>query len=396
MTERDRVRAGTSKGWIVAVAVIAAVVLCAAAWRGVSSRATAMAVLDRETRDLATPTVTVIHPKRGAPTEEIVLPGTLQAFTDAPIYARTSGYLKKRYVEMGDRVKSGQLLAEIDAPELEQQLQQARADLSTADANLRLAQVTSDRYQDLVRTESVSKQDADNATGALEVRGSAVQSARHNVRRLEQLQAFTRIYAPFSGVVTARNTDIGALIDPGASGGAARELFHIASVDRLRVFVNVPQVYARDARPGLEAYLRLAEFPGRSFMARLVRTAQTIDPGSRTLLAEFEAANPAGELLPGSYGEVHVKLPVPAATVVLPVNTLLFRAEGLRVATVRNGQQVVLAAITIGRDYGTEVEVVAGLDARDFVIVSPPDSLVDGQIVRTVQRAVNGTDGSAR
>jgi RND family efflux transporter MFP subunit len=360
--------------------------LAGLAWRGISVRARAMSALTVETREMAVPSVTVTQPKRGAPAETILLPGTLQAFTDAPIYARTSGYLRRRHVDLGDRVRSGQLLAEIDAPELEQQLQQARADLASADANYRLAQVTADRYQDLVKTDSVSRQDADTATGTLDARKAAVQAARANVTRLEQLQAFTKIYAPFDGVVTVRNTDVGALIDPGASGGAARELFHVASVDKLRLFVTVPQANARAATPGVTAEVTLAELPGRTFAATLVRTAQSLDQASRTLLVEFEVPNTGGELLPGAYVGVRLKLPTPAATVILPVNSLLFRSEGMRAAVIRNGNHAVLVPITIGRDYGTEVEVVSGLSPDDLVVVSPPDSLVDGQEVRVVRQ----------
>jgi RND family efflux transporter MFP subunit len=377
---------GAARGRWFALGLVFTLVLVGLAWRGIAARSRAMSALDAETRELAVASVAVTSPRRGAPAEALVLPGTLQAFVDAPIYARTGGYLKRRLVEMGQHVKAGQLLAEIDAPELEQQLQQARADLASAEANLRLAQVTAERYQDLVKSESVSKQDVDNATGALDARNAAAQSARHNVQRLEQLQAFTRITAPFAGVVTARNTDVGALIDAGASGGASRELFHLAAVDRLRLFVSVPQMQARAARPGLAAELALGEFPGRLFPATLVRTAQSIDQATRTLLVEFEVPNPAGELLPGAYAEVRFKLPTPASTLILPVNTLLFRGEGARVALVR-GNHAVLTLITIGRDYGTEVEVLSGLDADAKIIVSPPDSLVDGQEVR-VQRQV--------
>ncbi len=380
----------------VTLTLVAALLLGALAWRGIAVRTRAMSVLAAETRELAVPTVTVTQPRRGAPSESILLPGTLQAFTDAPIYARTSGYLKHRHVEMGERVRAGQLLAEIDAPELEQQLQQARADLASAEANLRLAQLTADRYQDLVKTDSVSKQDADTAAGTLDARKAGAQAARHNVQRLEQLQSFTKIYAPFAGVITARNTDVGALIDPGASGGAARELFHLASMDKLRLFVNVPQANARAATPGVAADVALAEFPGRTFSGTLVRTAQAIDQATRTLLAEFEVPNPAGELLPGAYVEVRLKLPAPAATVILPVNSLLFRSEGLRAALVRAGSRIALVPLTIGRDYGTEVEVVSGLSPEDLVVVSPPDSLVDGQEVRVVRQAPAAKAGSGR
>ena len=246
---------------------------------------------------------------RGAPQEEILLPGTIQAFADAPIYARTNGYLKRWYADIGARVRAGQLLAEIDTPEVDQQLQQARAELGTAQANARLAQTTAERYRDLIKTDSVSRQDLDNANGNLEAREAAVESARANVRRLEQLEAFRRIEAPFDGVVTARNTDIGALIDTGSN---SKELFHVSAVHTVRVFVNVPQVYARAARPGLSATLSLKEYPDRRFTGTLTRTANAIDVASGTLLTEIDVDNRKGELLPGAYAEVHLKLPTPA------------------------------------------------------------------------------------
>jgi RND family efflux transporter MFP subunit len=356
-----------------------------------------MSDLKRDTAEMAVPSVSVVQPKAGAPQQEIILPGTIQAYAEAPIYARTSGYLKRRLVEMGARVKANQLLAEIDAPELEQQLQQAKADLATAEANARLAQITADRYQDLVNTDSVSKQDADNAVGALEARKTAVQSARHNVQRLEQLQSFTRIYAPFDGIITARNTDVGALIDPGAGGGPARSLFNIASTDKLRVFVNVPQPYSRAAQLGLKTDLTLSEFPGRRFTGTLVRTAGAIDLSSRTLLVEIEVDNRAGELLPGAYAQVHLSLPSPAAALVVPVNALLFRADGLRLAVVREGDRITMVPVTIGRDFGTEAEILTGLSGGERIVASPPDSLTDGQVVRIVAAAPSeGGKGAAR
>jgi RND family efflux transporter MFP subunit len=393
--EREPARRSSTAGWLAVAAIV--LVFAALAWRGIASRARVMGELKRDTAELALPSVSVVSPKAGAPQEDIVLPGAIQAFTEAPIYARTSGYLKRRLVELGQRVKADQLLAEIDAPELEQQLNQARSDLATAEANARLAQITADRYRDLVKSDSVSQQDADNAAGTLDARKTAVESARHNVQRLEQLQSFTRIYAPFDGVITARNTDVGALIDPGASGGSARELFHIASTDTLRVFVNVPQVYSRAARPGLETDLTLVEFPGRRFTGRLVRTAEAIDPASRTLLVELEVANPKGELLPGAFAQVHLKLPSPANTLVVPVNTLMFRSDGLRVAVVRAGNRVAMVPITLGRDFGTEAEVVSGLNGDERVVASPPDSLTDGQIVRVVAAPAGpAASGAAR
>ncbi len=382
--DRPRSNGGfVSRGLVVllVVAAVAGVV----AWRGIANRARAMTALVAETRELNTPTVAVTSPKPGAPDEELQLPGSLQAIADAPIYARTNGYLKRRLVDIGARVKAGQLLAEIDAPELELQLQQAQSDLATAEANLRLAQVTADRYKELVKTDSVTQQDADNVAGALEARRTATDSARHNVRRLEQLQAFTQIYAPIDGVVTVRNTDVGALIDPGASGGAARELFHIASTGRLRVSVNVPERFSRIARPGLAADLTLAEFTGRRFAATLVRSSEAIDVTSRTLLVEFEVENPKEELLPGAFVQVHIKLPKAESTLVLPVNTLIFRGDGVRVAVVGADGAVSMAPVKLGRDFGTEVEVLDGIPPTAKVVVSPPDSLVDRQKVRVFE-----------
>jgi RND family efflux transporter MFP subunit len=385
----------STAGVLAVVAIVA--VFGALAWRGISGRARAMTELTRDTAEMAVPSVVVVRPKAGAPQEDISLPGAIEPFAEAPIYARTSGYLKRRLVEMGARVKANQLLAEIDAPELEQQLAQAKSDVAIAEANARLAQITADRYLDLVKTDSVSQQDADNASGALDARKATVESARHNVQRLEQLQAFTRIYAPFDGVITARNTDVGALIDPGASGGSARELFHIASTDTLRVFVNVPQAYSRVARPGIPAELTLTEFPGRRFAGTLVRTAEAIDPASRTLLVEVEVANPKGELLPGAFAEVHFKLPAPASMLVLPVNALMFRSEGLQVAVVRGDNRVAMVAVTLGRDFGTEAEILSGLKGDERVVNSPPDSLTDGQTVRVVAaQAAAASGGGSR
>src|SRR5947207_1070959 len=369
-----------SRGPIIGAALMILLAVAAAFW-GITTRARALAVVTRETRELAVPTVAVVAPEKGSPHEEIALPGNMQAFADAAIYARTNGYLKRWLVDIGAHVRPGQLLAEIDTPEIDHQLQQAQADLGTAQANAKLAQTTAERYRDLMRSDSVSQQDLDNANGNLEAKAAAVESARANVRRLEQLQSFKRIDAPFDGVITARNTEIGALID---SGSNARELFHVAAVQKLRVFVNVPEVYARAARIGLAADLTLKEFPGRRFEGTLVRTAQSIDVSSRTLLTEIDVDNPKGELLPGSYAEVHFKLPTPTSTLKLPVSALIFRADGLVVATVRNGTQVAIVPVTTGRDFGSSVEIVGGLTGAERVVVNPPDSLTDGQTVRVV------------
>lgn len=383
-----------SRGALVVIGVVAAAVCLV--WWGVATRARAMTTLTQETRELNTPTVAVTLPKAGAPEEEVVLPGTLQAYADAPIYARTNGYLKRRLVDMGARVKAGQLLAEIDAPELEQQLQQARADLASAEANLHLAQLTADRYRDLVKTDSVTQQDADNAAGAFEARKASVESARHNVDRLQQLEGFTKIYAPIDGVITSRNTDVGALIDPGSSGGVARELFHVASTGRLRLFVNVPERYSRVARKGMSADLTLAEFPGRRFTGTLVRTAESIDVSSRTMLAELQVDNSKGDLMPGSFAQVHFKLPTAVSAWTLPVNALIFRANGVRIAVVRPDSTVAMTPVSLGRDFGTEVEILGGVGADSRVVVSPPDSLVDKQIVRVSASDADATKGHAR
>ena len=368
----------------IVILLIVIVVALAVIW-GISSRRNTNAQLAQETQELAIPVVAVIHPKVGAPQQEIVLPGDMQPFTDAPIYARTNGYLKKWYVDIGARVKAGQLLAEIDSPEVDQQLQQARADLATTEANLRLAEVTATRYKDLMKTESVAQQDVDNAVGNYEARDTAVSSSRSNVKRLEETQSFEKIYAPFDGMITARNTDIGALIDSGASGGTARELFHIAAVNQLRVYVNVPQIYSPHVSAGVRADLALTEFPGRKFEGTVVRDSGAIDNVTRTLRVEIDVNNPTGELKPGSYVEVHLKLPTSVTTFTLPVNATIFKSAGMQVATVKNGKTIALVPITPGRDFGTELEIVAGVKADDSVVINPPDSLTDGETIRVLQ-----------
>ena len=380
-------RQSRSSWWILLLAVVCAVLLVVF---GILPRIQARTALRQETDQMAVPTVAVVQPKRSDPAHEIILPASVQAFADAPIYARTNGYLKRWYVDIGTRVQAGQLLADIDTPEVNQQLRQARADLATAQANLNLSKITAGRYAGLLATDSVSKQESDNATGDYEAKQALLQSSQANVRRLEELLSFQKIYAPFAGVITARNTDIGALIDSGSGGGTRTELFHIVQPDKLRVYVSVPQVYSQAAKPGLTADLTLSEFPGRRFEGKLVRTANAIDPTSRTLLVEIAVNNPTGQLFTGSYAEVHLKLPTPTSSLILPVNTLLFRAEGLRVATVGDGQRVELKQITLGHDFGSEVEVVAGLNGNENVIVNPPDSVVAGETVRVAQNSPQG------
>jgi RND family efflux transporter MFP subunit len=380
---------GLRVGWLIVV-LLAVCALGYTIYSGINTRVKASTALQSETLDAAIPTVSVVSPKTTAPAEEVVLPGSIQAFTDTPIYARASGYLKRWNVDMGAHVTTGQLLAEIEAPEIDQQLLQARADMATAEANYNLAQSTAERWKVLLKTDSVSRQETDEKIGDLNAKKAIVDSAASNVHRLEQLQSFEKVYAPFDGVVTARNTDVGALIDAGGNS-PARELYHVAATNRLRVFVNVPQTYSRAATPGVAADLTLAEFPGRVFRGTLARTANSIDAASRTLLTEVDVPNPTGELLPGAYVSVHLKLPSKVKAVTLPVNTLLFRSEGQRIAVVRNGRAQ-LVPIVMGRDFGNEIEVVSGVDANEQVIVNPADSLASGDRVRVASPSAKGGD----
>jgi RND family efflux transporter MFP subunit len=353
-------------------------------YAGIHERAMAASNLGTVTERAAITTVNVVGPKSGAPLEEIVLPGNTQAFSDTPIYARTNGYLKRWYVDIGAHVKQGQLLAEIETPEIDQQLEQARADLQTSEANEQLAQITATRWQNLLKTDSVSKQETDQAVKDLSAKQATVESMTANVHRLEQLQSFERIYAPFSGVITARNTDIGALINAGA-GGMPQELFHMAAVNRLRIYVAVPEVDSEAAQNGARAALSLDEYPGETFQGTIVRNSDAIDLNSRTLNVEVDIDNRDGRIRPGAYVFVHLKIPEKStgatASLTIPANTLLFRSEGLRVGVVR-GDRAELVPITIGRDYGSTVEVISGLKPTDQVIVNPSDSLTTGTPVR--------------
>jgi len=348
-------------------------------------RKQARANLNKETIDLSVPTVSVLKPKTGAQAQEIVLPGNLQAFKDTPIYARTNGYLKRWYTDIGTHVKAGQLLAEIETPEIDDQLKQARADRATAEANYDLAKVTATRWLELLKTDAVAKQATDQTVSDFHAREAMLQSARFNESRLEKLVSFEKVYAPFEGVITARNTDVGALIHAGSTGGPVTELFHMADTRRLRVYVFVPQVYAQEAQPGLPAELTLAERPGKRFTGSLVRSTESIDPTSRTLQVEVDVDNPTGELFPGGYAQVHLSFRAAQPTLIVPVNTLLFRPEGVEVAVVGPDQHIKLAKITLGRDFGTEVEVVAGLEASQTIVLNPSDSITDGQLVRVVK-----------
>ena len=375
------------KTWV--VLTIALIVVATLLVSGIWSRVKARNTLNQETARAALPSVSVVSPKQTAPAEEIILPGNVEPYISSPIYSRTNGYLKKWYVDIGARVKQGQLLAVIDTPEVDQQLQQSLSNLNTAKANLALAQITRNRYQGLLRSNAVSQQDVDNAVGTYNANEAIVQANQANVKQLEALQSFEKIYAPFDGIVTARNTDIGDLINSGSGGGTKTDLFHIAQPGKLRVYVNVPQEYSQGIKAGMTADLSLAEFPDRKFQGKLVRTASAINVTTRTLLVEIEVDNFSGTLLTGSYAEVHLKIPTQASTLLLPVNALLFRTEGLRVGVVKDGK-VVLTALTPGRDFGNQIEVVSGLKPDDQVIINPPDSIVSGQQVQVVQASLPG------
>jgi RND family efflux transporter MFP subunit len=389
---------GGSRVRAAVIAVVLLVVVAVLVITGIVPRLRASRALAAETNELAAPTVLVVQPKQGAPSQEIVLPGNIEAFVDSPIFARTNGYLKRWYFDIGSHVKQGQLLAEIESPEIDHELSQAQADLGTAVANQHLSEITANRFSDLIKQDAVSQQDTDNAVSDLAARNTAVKSAQANVARLGQLVAFEKVYAPFDGVVTARNTDIGQLIDSGAAGGTPRSLFQMAAVGRLRVFINVPQIYSQAAAPGLTADLIFAEFPGRRFPGKLVRTSRAIDPVARTLNVEVDVDNSKGELFPGAYAEVHLKLKDGLRqTLVIPVSALMFRREGLRVAVAKSDNTAQLLPITLGRDFGDVAEVVTGLTGDERVISNPPDSIIDGERLNVLveNRPAKGAMGKA-
>jgi RND family efflux transporter MFP subunit len=384
---RRRGTSGRKRAWIIAGAIL--LLFGGIVVHGIVTRLGQANSVRVETAQMAIPSVSVVSPQHSAPTQEIVLPGNVQPFISSPIYSRTNGYLKTWYADIGAHVKKGQLLAVVQTPEVDQQLAQSRSNLATATANLKLAEITRKRYLGLLQTHAVAQQDADNAVGTYNANKAIVEADQANVRQLETLQSFERIYAPFDGIITARNTDIGALINAGNSGNVKTDLFHISQPGKLRVYVNVPEQYSKAATPGLTAQLTLAEFPGRQFEGKLVRTSNAINFTTRTLTAEIDVDNPTGELLTGSYTEVHLKVPGQTSSYLLPVSTLIFRSQGLQVAVVKDGIAT-LTAVTPGRDFGDQIEIVSGLKADDSVIVSPPDSIVSGQKVQVAQAAATG------
>ena len=384
--DRDQPRPKGSRVFTVLFVVVIVLVLLGAFT--LFQRRSQYQALAKETETLAIPTVAVMHAAVESAEEDLVLPGAMQAYVESPIYARTNGYLKKWYHDIGSRVRQGDLLADIDTPEVDQQLSQARADLNTQQANANLSKITAARYQELIKTDGVSKQEVDNAVGDLEAKVANVKSAEANVRRLEELESFKHIYAPFGGVITKRSVDTGTLINAG-NGGASEQLFVLAQTDPIRVYVSVPEAYAPSIRAGLGAFLELTQYPGQKFEGKVVRTAESIDPGTRTLLTEVDVPNHNGALLPGGYSQAHLQVKVTGARLAVPVNALLFRSEGLRAVVVDANHRAHLRSITVGRDYGTTLEVLQGLDVNDWIVLNPADSLDDGQEVRVKEVATN-------
>lgn len=381
-----------SRGSLFVAVVIVLIVAVVLAVVGILRRKHSSAELEKYTDATSAPPVSLETPKLQQNATEIVLPGNMQAYTMAPIYARTTGYVKSWSHDIGSRVRKGELLAVIETPELDQQLASAKADLATAISNAGLAKVTANRYKDLIGDNAVSQQDTDNALSQLQARNAEVASAQANVRRLEELVSFERVVAPFDGVITARNLDIGQLISANGSTTTAgagtvtsnREIFDIAAIDTLRVFVNVPQVYAPDAKKGVTATLTLPQYPGRTFQGKLVRTSDAVDPATRTLLAEVDVDNRSGELLPGSYTQVHLNVSKAAPALIVPVSALILKADGLHIATVDENHRAHIRSVTPGRDFGSAIEILSGLEDGQPIISNPPDSLTEGEEVRVV------------
>jgi multidrug efflux pump subunit AcrA (membrane-fusion protein) len=387
----------------VTILVVLLIVAIVVAITGIIPRMHARAALRQQTDSMAVPEVAVVTPQMGQPMQEVLLPGTIQAHSDAPIYARTNGYVKAWYHDIGTSVHKGELLAIIETPELDRQVDEARANLNTAKANMGLAHVTAQRYQGLSGTDAVSKQSIDTATQTESAQVATVAVAEQNLNQLLELQSFERVYAPFDGVVTARNVNVGQLVDSGSNGGTGsssnpggnisaagavingpQQLFHISGMDTVRVFVNVPGVYVSEARPGVKTNIDVPGYPGRVFKGTIVRMADAIDLNTRTLLVEVDIPNRKHELLPGAYAQVHLQLPMAHPALIIPVDTMLFRSEGLRVVTVDANNQAHLQVITVGRDWGTKIEVLSGLTAQDRIIDNPPDSITENEAVHVV------------
>ena len=388
MDQEDREQAKAKRSPIFTILFAVVIVLVILGAFTLFQRRNQYQALAKETETLAIPTVAVMHASVESSQEDLVLPGQMEAYVESPIYARTNGYLKKWYHDIGSRVHQGDLLADIDTPEVDQQLYQSRADLATAQANANLSKITAARYQELIKTDGVSKQEVDNAVGDLEAKVANVKSSEANVHRLEELESFKHIYAPFNGVITRRNVDTGTLINAG-NGGSSQQLFFLSQTDPIRVYVGVPEAYAPSIHAGLGAFLELTQYPGQKFQGKVVRTAEAIDATTRTLLTEVDVPNHNGALLPGGYAQSHLEVNVSGARLAVPVNALLFRSEGLRAVVVDANHVTHLKALTIGRDYGTSLEVLQGLAPDDWIVLNPADSLEDGESVNVKQVATN-------
>jgi RND family efflux transporter MFP subunit len=366
------------------VLVLVAIVLLASAAVVFALRLGEHRALAKETEALAVPSVVVIQPKPEPAQQDLTLPSTLQAYTESPIYARTSGYVARWYKDIGSQVKKGQLLADLETPEVDQELLQARAARGQAEAQMSLAKTSAQRWESLRKMDAVAQQETDEKSSGYTQGQAALASATANVRRLEQLESFKHIYAPFAGVITKRNTDIGALINAGNSG-ANQELFVVAQISPIRVYVDVPEIFAPSVRHGVGATIELPSFPGQRFTGAVARSSDAIDPATRTLRTEIDVPNRDGRLFPGSYAQVHFGVNVAAVRLLVPVNALLFRAEGPRAAVVGTDGKIRLKPVTIGRDYGTEVEILGGLDPSESIVLNPSDSLEEGQAVNVVK-----------
>ncbi len=387
----------------VIIVLILLIVAAIVAVTGILPRIHARTDLREQTDSMAVPTVSIVTAKSGAPVEEVLLPGSIQAVQDAPIYARTNGYVKSWSHDLGSRVRKGELLAVIESPELDRQVDQARANLATTQANLRLSHVTAQRYESLRGTEAVSRQSIDTASQNEKAQQSSVGVAEQALNQMLAMQSFERIYAPFNGIVTARNTDIGQLVDAGSNGGtgsptfttstavnnanAPQELFRVSNIGTVRIFINVPGVYVPEARPGVETNIDVPGYPGRIFKGKIVRTANALDLNTRTLRVEVDINNRKGELLPGSYAQVHLRLPMKHPALIIPVSALMFRSEGLRVVTLDGENRAQILPIAVGRDWGTQIEVLSGLDLNQRIVNSPPDSIFQGEKVNVASDA---------
>ncbi|HEX3106050.1 MAG TPA: efflux RND transporter periplasmic adaptor subunit [Terriglobales bacterium] len=380
--QHERHRQTRRKGYL--LAAVLGFIFVVIAVVGISMRLSESRALAKETEEIAVPTVDVVHPSAEPAQSELQLPSTLQAYIEAPIYARTTGYLRRWYKDIGSKVNKGERLADIETPEVDQELMQARAARDQAAAQLKLAQTSATRWENLQKMDAVSQQETDERSSSY-IQGEAnLNAADANVRRLEQLESFKHIYAPFSGVITTRNTDVGSLVNAG-NGGPTQQLFVIAQIDPIRVYVNVPEVYSPSIHKGVKVDIEVPALVGKRFTGSVVRTADAIDPATRTLNTEIDVPNPNGQLLPGSYAQVHLALKEQVQRLTVPSNALLFRAEGPRAAVVEPGNKVQLRPVAIGRDFGNTVEIISGLEPSDAVVVSPSDSLENGQVVRVAQ-----------